>query len=200
MKKTIFLASQNPDKVREISEILDDFKVYIKTVAEFPDIKAPAETGMTFRDNAMLKARYYHSQTGSAVIADDSGLVVPALDGEPGIYSARYSGKNSDYKANNNKLLKKMSPFVGKQRQAYFVAYAVYFDGINCIEAEGRVYGLINDRERGNGGFGYDPVFLLPELNKTFAELDAQEKNRLSHRSKALKLLHKKLQETSIFY
>ena len=119
--------------------------------------------------------------------------MVPALNGEPGIYSARYGGEGSTYAQNNLRLLSRMSDFWGSERNAYFVCHVVYYDENNLLSAEGRVEGVIIDESRGGHGFGYDPLFYYPPLKKTFAEMEASEKNRVSHRSRALQALRQKL-------
>jgi XTP/dITP diphosphohydrolase len=195
MRPALLIASKNRDKVDEIQAILHDLPFKIQTLSDYPDITPPPETGHTFQENALIKARYYYSECGLSVIADDSGLVVPALEGEPGVYSARYAGRDGDYKANNQKLLKKLSGFRVDRRSAYFVCYAVYYDGSEYTESEGRVEGIITEKERGQNGFGYDPIFLYPKLNRTFAEIKTDEKNKISHRKVAFGMLAKKLRE-----
>ena len=129
MKHTLLIATKNRDKVEEIRAILHNLPFKIQTLADVKNLKAPAETGKTFRENALIKAFYYYDKFGTPVIADDSGLVVPALGGEPGIRSARYAGIGGDYKANNKKLLKKLSVYESEKRAAYFICSAIYYDG-----------------------------------------------------------------------
>jgi XTP/dITP diphosphohydrolase len=189
----IVIASKNENKVREIEQILDNTNLKIVSLNLFPDIPDIEETGDTFLANARLKAQYYHRILGMPVIADDSGLVVPALGGEPGIYSARYAGIQSDYEANNQKLLKNLDGFVSEQRDAYFICVMLYLDEKSELDAEGRVHGRITEKPVGENGFGYDPVFYHPESKMTFAQMDANHKNRISHRYLALQDLNKKL-------
>ena len=129
------------------------------------------------------------------VIADDSGLVVPVLNGEPGVLSARYAGRESSYAENNRLLLSRLSGFKNEQRFAYFVCVAVYYDGKNMISAEGHAEGEIINIPRGENGFGYDPLFYYPPAQKTFAEMEDKEKNLISHRYRALQLLKSKLEK-----
>jgi XTP/dITP diphosphohydrolase len=151
----------------------------------------PKEEGATFLDNALLKAAYVAKATGLPALADDSGLVVPALGGEPGVYSARYGGKATD-RERNVYLLERMRGLKGEARRAYFVAVLVlaYPDG-HAESYEGRVEGVILEAPRGEGGFGYDPLFYVPEAGKTFAEMTLEEKARYSHRGRALEALLK---------
>ena len=193
MKQPLLIATKNRNKAKEMQAILLNFPLQIRTLSDMKDIVAPDETGHTFRENALIKVHYYYSEFKIPVIAEDSGLVVPALGGEPGVKSARYAGSGHNYKENNKKLLEKLSGFEPEKRFAYFVCYAVYFDGSDSIESEGRVEGMIIEKERGQNGFGYDPVFLYPQINKTFAEMDAEEKNRISHRKIAFSILGEKL-------
>jgi len=192
MRNPIIIASRNRNKVAEIKAIFKE-SVCFKILEDFPPLAEPEETGKTFKDNALLKASYYFKHFGLAVIADDSGLVVPVLDGEPGVLSARYAGGPVSYHRNNEKLLEKMKWFSGNERQAYFICHAVYMDEYIVLSAEGRTDGIITDKARGTNGFGYDPLFLVPKLGKTFAELSSQEKNKISHRYKAIVALRKKL-------
>jgi XTP/dITP diphosphohydrolase len=189
----IVIASKNEHKTREIERILAPLSLRILSLNSFDSITDVEETGNTFAANAILKAKYYHQLLNQPVISDDSGLVVPGLNGEPGIYSARYAGEHGNYQKNNEKLIDRMSGLTGTERQAYFVCVAVYKDDDTLLSAEGRVYGEIISTSRGTNGFGYDPIFFYPPLEKTFAELPATEKNKLSHRYQALQALTAKL-------
>jgi non-canonical purine NTP pyrophosphatase (RdgB/HAM1 family) len=195
MKNMILLASKNKNKVLEIRAIFAETTYIFKTLDDFHHITEPEESGKSFKENAQLKAVYYFENFGLPVIADDSGLVVPALNGEPGILSARYAGAHKSYQDNNQKLLHRMRDLRDKQREAFFVCYAVYMDNDVVISAEGRVSGIITDRPRGTNGFGYDPLFLKPEIGRTFAELSPSDKNKISHRYMALVALNKKLEK-----
>lgn len=192
------LASHNAHKLAEIRAILaDEFDkvLSLKDVGIEVDID---ETGTTFEQNAYIKAKAIADLLpGYAVVADDSGLCVPCLNGEPGVYSARYAGEVCDDHANNRLLLHNLherEKTLPRDRNAYFVsAVVLLFPDGRYISGEGRVDGTILDEYRGNGGFGYDPLFLCTELNKTFAEATADEKNSVSHRARALAELKRKL-------
>lgn len=196
MTKTILLASTNRHKVEEIKNIFEIPGISFNSLEYYKDIPEAIENGESFQDNALLKARHYFQHTQIPVIADDSGLVVPALNGEPGIHSARYAGEESGYDKNNALLLSRMENLAGHQRFAYFVCVMVYFDGKNVIFSEGKVEGEIIYQLKGTVGFGYDPLFYYPKARKTFAEMGPEEKNQVSHRSQALQGLNKKLQNS----
>jgi XTP/dITP diphosphohydrolase len=191
--RTILVATNNQNKLAEIISILSVPDLTFRSLAEFESIPEVAETGKTFRANALLKARLYYEKTLLPVIADDSGLVVPALGGEPGVYSARYAGEKANYSENNRKLLQRMSGLKGEQRRAHFICQMVYLDKDVCLSALGLTHGLITNRPRGRSGFGYDPLFYLPELGKTYAQLKPEQKNAISHRYRALRNLSLKL-------
>jgi XTP/dITP diphosphohydrolase len=195
--RIILIATKNRHKFDEIVAILSAPGRVFRSLLEFPHISEAAETGRSFRANALLKAQFYFEQTGIPVIADDSGLVVPALGGEPGIYSARYAGEQADARANNKKLLQRMSGLKGAQRKAHFICRMVYLDRDGHISALGITHGEIVFRPRGEAGFGYDPLFYVPELGKTYAQLSAGQKNAVSHRYRALRNLARKLSEYS---
>lgn len=192
------LASHNAHKLAEIRAILaDEFDkvLSLKDVGVEVDID---ETGATFEQNAYIKAKAVADLLpGYAVVADDSGLCVPCLNGEPGVYSARYAGEVCDDRANNSLLLNNLherEKTLPRDRNAYFVsAVVLLFPGGAFVSGEGRVDGTILDEYRGSGGFGYDPLFFCTELNKTFAEATADEKNSVSHRARALAELKRKL-------
>ncbi len=192
-RQQIVIASKNENKVREIGQILDNININIISLNAFPEISDVEETGESFLANARLKAEYYHQKLDRPVISDDSGLVVPALNGEPGVYSARYAGTHADYQANNQKLLRKMNQLDGDQRNAYFICVVVYLDSETEILGEGRVYGQISRTPAGSSGFGYDPLFYHPESKMTFAQMSPDLKNSLSHRYLALQELKNKL-------
>lgn len=185
--KKIVLASGNIGKLNEFRAMLNNFEVLSpkQLNVEF-DVD---ETGETFYDNALIKARALYELCKLPTIADDSGLCVAALNGAPGVYSARYSGGTD--KDNNAKLLREL--LGQKDRSAYFESCIVYFDGEKTIAATGRTYGHIAQAESGAGGFGYDPLFISDDLGKTFGEASEAEKNAVSHRSRALAELVEKL-------
>lgn len=192
-KPEILIASKNENKVAEIERILAPLSIHIISLNVFKNLADVEETGDSFLANAILKSEYYHKKLDHPVISDDSGLVVPALNGEPGIYSARYAGIPTNYQKNNEKLLERMAGLKDKQREAYFICVAVYKDRDTLLSAEGRVYGRIISEPRGTNGFGYDPIFFHPQSGKTFAELDPDKKNQISHRYRALQALYTEL-------
>jgi len=194
MKKLV-LASSNPGKLRELSALLKDSDYQIIPQADFnvPDV---AETGTTFVENAIIKARHAAQYTDCPAVADDSGIVVDALNGEPGVYSARFAGNNASDDANNALLVEKLRSISEAKRSARYQAVIVYMRNAadpSPIICEGSWEGRIVLEARGSGGFGYDPYFYLPEYGCTSAELSADEKNRISHRGQALRLLLERL-------
>ena len=190
------MASGNAGKLREIAGILRDFEINVVPQSDF-DVTDAEETGSTFVENALIKARHAASATGLAAIADDSGLAVDALDGRPGVYSARYSGPEADPEKNIDRLLAELDGVPDKQRGATFhcVACFVTPDESEPIIAEGKWRGVILRERQGTGGFGYDPIFFDPELGRSSAELSAEEKNARSHRGQALAELARQLCE-----
>lgn len=176
--------------------MLQGFPVDIKTLDSFPEISAPEEDGVTFKENAILKASYYQNITGLATLADDSGLEVDALGGSPGVFSARYAGEDATDLANNLKLLKEMHGLPWEQRKARFVCViAIALPDGQVKLARGICQGYIREKVEGDEGFGYDPLFYYPPEKKTFAQMEADEKNRYSHRYKALIEAQKILKE-----
>lgn len=187
----VVLASNNAGKAREFGQLLADSGLEVVAQTEF-DVPEAEETAPTFVENALLKARNAALHTGLPAIADDSGLAVDALDGEPGIYSARYAGPGADDAANNARLLEKMRGVPPAERGAAFICALVYLRHANDpvpLICQGTWRGLLLEAPRGDNGFGYDPLFLVPELDRTSAELPPQEKNRRSHRGQALRQL-----------
>ncbi len=182
----IVIGTANRDKFREIERILRpaDLGVELLFGGELSSQK-PDETGKTFYENALIKAKFYSQLSGLPAVADDSGLVVYALDGAPGVFSSRYAGEGCTYEDNNRKLLRELIGVPAEQRGAKFVCTAVlYVPEDGDFVATGVLEGRIADAPRGVGGFGYDPVFQLPD-GRTVAELSPEEKNRISHRAKA---------------
>lgn len=181
----LVLATTNKGKIREIEEVLAGLPVTAESISaySFPPV---VEDGQTFADNACKKALYYAAHTGSIALADDSGLEVDALQGRPGVYSARYAGEQADDELNNRKLLADMRDVPEGRRGARFrCVLAVAAPDGRCVTAEGVCSGVIAYAPRGEGGFGYDPLFVLPD-GRTMAELPVDEKNRISHRGRAL--------------
>jgi len=184
--KTILIATSNAGKFKEFTELLKPNVETCYSLADFPDIVLPEENGTTFLENALLKARHAAHATGIATLADDSGLEVDALDGNPGVLSARFAGADADDARNNEKLLHELTGVASACRQARFVCCLAYCSPAGeCITFDGQLSGFILDAPRGNAGFGYDPLFLVPEFGKTLAELPISIKNRISHRSNA---------------
>jgi len=193
--KTLVLASKNRGKIREIEEMLRGLPWEIKSLYDYPDCPEPAETGETFLANALIKARTVSRHTSEVVLADDSGLEVDALGGEPGVRSARYAGEGASDDENNDKLLRVMSDVPEGQRGAAFRCVLVlYHPRGDYVTFEGTWRGVIASSPAGTEGFGYDPLFYLPERGLTVAQLTPEEKNRLSHRSQAVGRLRKYLQ------
>lgn len=192
----IVMASSNAGKLREIARILGDLDMTVVPQSDFNVVDAD-ETGSTFVENALIKARHAAKATGLPAIADDSGLAVDALDGRPGVYSARYAGDDADDEQNIDKLLAELDGVADEQRGAAFhcAACLVLPDAPETIIAEGEWRGRILRARRGEGGFGYDPVFFDPELGCSSAQLSADEKNARSHRGQALRKLAHKLGE-----
>lgn len=192
MTKTVIIATNNAHKVSEIESALNFEGWEFKSLKEAGIDSHPDETGTTFEQNARIKAQAVHEISGMAVLADDSGLIVDALDGAPGVYSSRYCGVEGDDKANNAKLLRELAQVPDSDRTARFACTLVFIDddGSETV-AEGFVEGHIGHEERGNEGFGYDPLF-FPEAyhgEKTLAEVSQEEKNAISHRGAALRNL-----------
>jgi len=187
---TIVMASGNPGKTAEISALLAHLDVRVVPQSEF-GVSAADESGATFADNAVIKAKHAAAATGLPAIADDSGLCVDVLDGHPGVRSARYAGEGASDDSNIDKLLAELDGVREHDRNAEFqcVACFVYSEDAEPLLANGRWRGRILKARSGNGGFGYDPVFFDPELGKSAAELSADEKNASSHRGKALRAL-----------
>ncbi len=187
----IVLATHNHDKEIELQYSLRGLDVDICSLSEYPDIGEIEETGTTLLENSLLKAHTVHKLTGLPTIADDTGLEIDALDGAPGVYSARFAGLNATYEDNLNKLLSVMEDVPHDMRSARFRTVISFVDEIQELWTEGFIDGKITENPRGNMGFGYDPVFYVPRLEKTFAELSTDEKNKISHRGIALQKLRK---------
>lgn len=194
----IVLATGNKGKVKEFSELFSNYQIEIAPQSEFevPDVP---ETGTTFVENAIIKARHAAALTGLPAIADDSGLVVDALNGEPGIYSARYAGEHGNDGANSAKVLAALAG--NSIRTAKFLCVLVFMRNAQDptpLICQGEWHGSIAQAASGEGGFGYDPIFYLSDQNATAAELDKEIKNAISHRGKALKLLMQSMQDLTL--
>lgn len=195
-KAALLIGTTNKGKIREITEVLKDIELEIKSLEDYPNIPPPLETGNTFLENALIKAKYYAEHTGLLTLADDSGLEVDVLNGAPGILSARFAGPGATDEDNIKKLLSLLKDVPEEKRQARFVCVLVcYHPTGRFIYTEGFWEGRISLQPRGSFGFGYDPVFLVSDFSfqKTAAELPLEIKNQLSHRAKALKDLKEKL-------
>jgi XTP/dITP diphosphohydrolase len=192
---TIVLATRNSGKVKEFQSLLRTLDCRILSLHDVGIDFEVEESGTTFVENARLKAVTYSNRTSFPVLADDSGLEVTALEGRPGVHSARYAGDDATDEARNTKLLAALDGN-GENREARFLcALALAKEGAVLLESEGECRGEIIGAPRGQNGFGYDPIFLLPELAKTFAEMSPSEKNRFSHRTRAVRQMLKKLNQ-----
>ena len=196
MSKIIF-ATGNVNKVREIKAILADLNMEVLSMKEVGVSAEAEENGSTFIENAVIKAKDIASRVPEAIVmADDSGLVVDALNGEPGIYSARYLGEDTPYSIKNANIISRLEGVPVEKRTARFAcAIAAVLPNGMVLTTEGTIEGYIGYEERGNGGFGYDPIFMVPEYGCSTAELSAEAKNAISHRGKALQTMKTKLQE-----
>jgi len=194
----IVFASGNPGKIREVADIFADLNISVVPQKEFA-IESPEETGTTFADNALLKARHASAQSGLPAMADDSGIVVDALGGRPGVRSARYAGEAATDEQNVDKLLEELADVADEQRDGGFHCAAVLViqdSDVAPLIVEAVWRGKILRERRGEGGFGYDPVFLDPSSGKTGAQMTREEKNRVSHRGKAFRELERLLLQT----
>jgi XTP/dITP diphosphohydrolase len=197
MERRLLVATHNAGKVAEYAHMLADFAIRWLSLGDVGVEKDVEETGRTFRENAVLKASTYAGETGFLTLGDDSGLEVEALNGEPGIFTARYGGKDLSHAQRYQLLLKKLHAVTWEDRGARFRAVIALArpDGVVVGTAEGVCRGKIAFAPAGAGGFGYDPVFYLPELRKTMAELEADVKNQISHRARALHNMEPLLRE-----
>lgn len=185
MDKVIFLASGNPYKIEELEQLLDDMGIELKSTLDYPNAEEVIEDKPGLEGNALKKARHWYDKTGLPALADDTGLEVDALDGAPGVYSARYAGENASYEENTQKLLKELK---GEQnRSAQFRTVVAFIDKSGAEHLfDGVCRGTIITEKKGEKGFGYDPVFRPEGFERTFAELSSFEKNRISHRGRAM--------------
>lgn len=185
--KRIVLATKNKGKIKEMRELLAPMNIEVLSLADSSPVDDAEENGATFAENAMLKARYYFAHTGTPCLADDSGLEVDALGGRPGVYSARYSGEDATDAANNAKVLREMEGIEKDKRTARFrCAMAFVGEGVE-LTTDGTCEGTLLTEERGQGGFGYDPIFYVPKFDRTLAEMSSEEKNSISHRGAAVR-------------
>ena len=195
--RRLVLASRNKGKINELRELLSGLPLEIVGLDQYPGAPEVAEAGKTFSENAIIKAKAIGEYTGELTLADDSGLEVDFLNGEPGVYSARYGEPGWNDRQRYQYLLQKLQNVPHDRRQARFRSVVAVFDpGAGRLElAEGAVSGVIVDEPRGNQGFGYDPVFFLPEYQQTMAELSAARKNDLSHRGRAIQAIMPRIQQ-----
>lgn len=183
---TIVLASRNPDKIEELRVALASFDIVLKSALDFPGLREVEEDRQTLEGNALKKARYVHEATGLPALSDDTGLEVDALDGRPGVYSARYAGEDASYEDNLQKLLDELAGVAEKDRGAQFRTVAVFVTEDTTKSFEGVCRGQILGQRQGGGGFGYDPIFRPDGFERSFAQLDPETKNAISHRGKAV--------------
>ena len=196
MDKIIF-ATGNEGKMKEVRMILEDLGLPVLSLKDAGITADVEENGTTFEENAQIKAKAIMEMTGALVLADDSGLEVDALDKEPGIYSARFMGHDTSYHIKNQNIIDRLEGKVGEERSARFVcAIAAAFPDGRVLTTRGTMEGQIGYEEKGENGFGYDPIFYLPEYQCYSAELSLEEKNKLSHRGKALRLMKERLHES----
>ncbi|HYV40031.1 MAG TPA: RdgB/HAM1 family non-canonical purine NTP pyrophosphatase [Gemmataceae bacterium] len=197
MAGVLVLGTRNHKKRQEIVEILGDLGLELRDLTGYPQAPEVVEDGDTFEANARKKASEVAKALGQWVLGEDSGLVVPALGGRPGVYSARYAGKQGDDEANNERLIAEVAALMEDQRAAYYVCTAAIANPTGEVQAvvEGRCGGVMIIKRRGSGGFGYDPLFLIPEYHQTFGELSSRVKHALSHRARALAKLRPFLRE-----
>ncbi|MFC4184783.1 XTP/dITP diphosphatase [Saccharococcus thermophilus] len=194
--KQVIIATKNAGKTREFQALLGKRGVEVKSLLDFPDCPDVEETGSTFAENAILKAEAMARYFNTMVIADDSGLSIDALGGRPGVYSARYAGEEKNDQKNIAKVLSELEgvPFA-KRTARFHCALAVAAPGRRTTVVEGTCEGYITEKPQGENGFGYDPIFYIPQKGKTMAQLSAEEKNQISHRAKALEKLDKQWDE-----
>lgn len=197
--KELVVATRNRGKIKEIQALLDGLVESVICSADVAGLPDTVEDRATFEENALKKAREASTFTGLPALADDSGLVVDALDGRPGVYSARFAGEGAGDRANNTRLIEELHGVAAVHRQAAFICALAFVspDGVECTFS-GRVGGRILDAPRGSGGFGYDPLFLVDGFDRTMAELGMEEKNGISHRGQAFRQFRDYLKEKNI--
>lgn len=188
--KEVIIATKNPGKAREFDHIFSARGVQVRTLLDFPDIPEVEETGTSFEENAVLKAEAVSQALNKMVIGDDSGLIIDALDGRPGIFSARYAGEPKNDQNNIDKVLSELEGVPDQKRTArFYCALAIAVPGQETKTVSGTCEGRILEKRQGSNGFGYDPVFYVPDKGMSMAELSSDEKNMISHRANALKKL-----------
>ncbi|TCK90497.1 XTP/dITP diphosphohydrolase [Natranaerovirga hydrolytica] len=194
MRYNIIFATHNEGKVKEVKMILNDKKFAVKSLKEANINQEVVEDGKTFEENAIKKAKEFMETTGTIVMADDSGLEIDYLNKKPGVYSARYGGEDTPYHIKNQMILEELKGIPEDKRTARFVSViATAFPNGDILTTRGTIEGIIGFEAKGNGGFGYDPIFYVPELERTTAEMTLEQKNAISHRGKALEKMKEKL-------
>jgi XTP/dITP diphosphohydrolase len=193
--KELVIATHNNDKKTEMQYALKDLEVKILSLDSFPEIGEIEESGSTLLENSFIKAKEVYRKTGIPTLADDTGLEVEFLNGAPGVYSARYAGKNVTYEDNVKKLLSELSGVEKKLRVAQFRTVISFLSAKKELWVDGRIEGIITEKPIGKKGFGYDSVFFVPDRDLTFAQMGREEKNKISHRGLALKKMVKLLKE-----
>ena len=191
----VVIATHNRDKMKEIQGAISELGWEVISLYDFPEIGEIEENGKTLEENALIKAREVFKETGLPTISDDTGLEVDALDGAPGVYTARYAGEDCSYSDNVNKMLKEMSKVPMPNRGAFFKTVMVFKDENKELIVDGVVKGKISRESRGDDGFGYDPIFYVTEYDKTFAEMTMSEKSKISHRGNAINNLINSIEE-----
>lgn len=192
--RALVIATTNPGKLREVQAVLSGVEIRLLSLSDFPAIDPPEEHGATFEEIAADKAMYYARRTGQWTLADDSGLEVDALGGAPGVHSARYAGADGDDAANNARLVRALAGVPPERRTARFRCAVALSDGQAILAtASGVIEGQIVDEPRGSNGFGYDPHFFVPEYGMTTAQMPPEQKNRISHRGRALATIREQL-------
>lgn len=192
--KKIVVATKNKGKIKEMIHAFANLPVELHSLSEFGDLPDAIEDGKTFQENAIKKARFYMEQTGCACLADDSGLEIAVLDGAPGIYSARFAGYHADDAANNQKVLDELAAKNVTSSDAQYVCALAFVDTDGTVFVkEGICAGIIRNFAEGTNGFGYDPYFFVPKLEKTMASISLEAKNAISHRGKAIEAMEKEL-------
>ena len=193
--KKIVIATKNQDKLKEIKSVFAELPAEILSLADFENLPDAVEDGKTFEENARIKAKFFSDKLKLPCLADDSGLEVDALNGMPGVFSARFSGYHADDETNNQKLLSEMEKVGVEESKADYRCVLSFIDADGTeIQTSGKIEGVVKKIPRGKGGFGYDPYFYIDET-KTMAELTAEEKNSISHRGEALRKMFPKLKE-----
>ncbi|AKP48022.1 Nucleoside 5-triphosphatase RdgB [Bacillus smithii] len=187
MMREVVIATKNKGKALEFEQMFQPFQIQVKTLLDLPEFPEIEETGATFEENAIIKAESVMKETKAMVMADDSGLVIDALDGRPGVYSARYAGPEKDDEANIQKVLRELEGVpLSKRTARFYCALALAIPGRETITVNGTCEGFITFEKKGANGFGYDPIFFVQGYERTMAELLPNEKNKISHRAEAL--------------